>query len=186
MTRSRRLFPAALLPLAAAGCSPTALRELERLLNSRDSATAALAQWCAARGIAAPPRIVAQPVVGDDAPLPSDARRLLSVPETASLGYRHVRLACGDVILSEAHNWFVPARLTDDMNAALATTNTPFGTVVAPLHFTRERLDTRRGREEGCPPGTVLAQRALLRRPDGQPISLVVECYQEDALVRSG
>lgn len=182
---SKTLFPVALLPLAAAGCSPSALRQLESLLNSRDSATAALTQWCTARGIAAPPRIVARPVVGEDAPLPSDARQLLAVEENTQLGYRHVQLACGDIVLSEAHNWFVPGRLTAAMNTMLASTDTPFGTVVAPLHFTRERLDTKRGQAEGCPPGTVLAQRALLRRPDGRPISLVVECYQEDALARA-
>jgi hypothetical protein len=49
--------------------------------------------------------------------------------------------------------------------------------VVAPLHFTRERLAARRGRMAECPAGTVLSHRAVLRRPDGLAISLVVECY---------
>ena len=63
------------------------------------------------------------------------------------------------------------------MNTTLAQTDTPFGTVVAPLHFTRERLAARRGRMAECPAGTVLSHRAVLRRPDGLAISLVVECY---------
>lgn len=76
----------------------------------------------------------------------------------------------------------MPSRLTPEMNATLAGTDTPFGKVVAPLRFTRQRLEARRGRAEGCPRGTVLSHRAVLRLPDGRPISLVVECYQDGAL----
>ena len=164
------------------GCTGGRLSQLERTLADQDSATAALGQWCAARGLADPPRVVAVSVQGDDAPLPSDARALLGIGPDTRPGYRHVRLNCGDVTLSEAHNWFVPSRLTPQMNAALAATDTPFGKVVAPLHFTRERLVASRARAEGCPPHTVLSHRAVLRLPDGQPISLVVECYQNAAL----
>ncbi|TCM19521.1 hypothetical protein EDF56_103163 [Novosphingobium sp. PhB165] len=173
-----------LIPLASiflAGSAPQQA-EFEQLLARNDSATAALGEWCAAHHSADAPVVTAQPVKGEDSALPSDARALLEVSDHETLGYRHVRLTCDGVTLSEAHNWFVPARLTDAMNATLASTDTPFGKVVAPLHFTRERLEARHGRLEGCPPGTFLTHRALLRLPDGKPISLVVECYQREAL----
>ena len=80
-------------------------------------------------------------------------------------------------MLSDGKNGYVPARLTPAMNTALETTRTPFGTVVRPLGFRRERLEGRRGRAEGCPGGTVLSHKAVLRLGDGRAISLVTECY---------
>lgn len=169
---------AAVLPalLALAGCVPTRLPALEATLAAQPSATAALAQWCAAGHLADPATIRA---LADRTPRPApdSVRAALGVGATEPLGFRHVRLACGNVVLSDAQNWFVPARLPPAMNTTLAQTDTPFGTVVAPLHFTRERLAARRGRMAECPAGTVLSHRAVLRRPDGLAISLVVECY---------
>ena len=55
--RGRLRMPVGLgLALLVAGCSPT-LNRFERMLAANDSATAALGQWCAARGIAAPATI---------------------------------------------------------------------------------------------------------------------------------
>lgn len=102
---------------------------------------------------------------------------MLDVDTNQSIGYRHVRLSCGGSVLSVAHNWYVPSRLPPEMNASLETSDTPFGKVIALLHFTRERLASKRGPAEGCPRDTVLSHRGLLRLPDGQPVSLVVECY---------
>lgn len=101
-----------------------------------------------------------------------------------AVAFRHVRLACGDTVLSDAQNWYVPARLTNDMNQTLETTETPFGRVVAPLQFHRERLDQMRGAMAECPRGTILSHRALLRAASGKPISLVVECYTRANLVK--
>lgn len=173
-----RAVAAALLLLE--GCALQPIGQLEQDLSAQDSATAVLNQRCAAH---AP--VVAIRVTGQDAPLPADARRLLEVGHDEPLGYRHVRLSCKGEILSEAHNWFVPGRLLPEMNAALRDTDMPFGKVVSPLHFTRERLASERGWAQGCPAGTVLRQRGLLRLPDGRPISLVVECYQKAALEMS-
>lgn len=160
--------------LALTGCTTPQLGRFEATLAATPSATVALGQWCAARGISAPPTIRAIPVHTAPAALPTDAAALLG---TTAPGYRHVRLSCGGTVLSEAHNWYAPQHLTPAMNAALAGTDTPFGTVAAPLRFTRERLDTRRGRASGCPAGTILTHRALLRLPDGRALALVVECY---------
>lgn len=143
----------------------------------QDSATAALGQWCARKEIAPPAAIVAEALPGTLAPS-SETRRLLAVGPDERVAYRHVALACGGAVLSVAHNWYVPARLTAEMNRTLETTRTPFGKAVADTHFTRERLAAIEGRGEGCPAGTVLTHRAVLRRAgDGAPISLVVECY---------
>lgn len=181
---SRRFLPALALALALAACSSPRLPEFERTLAAQPSATAALGQWCAARRIADPAKITAAPVRGDDGAEPADLRQLLAIPAARPAGYRHVRLSCGGAVLSEAHNWFVPDRLTPQMNAVLASTDTPFGIVAAPLRFTRERLESRRGRAGGCPRGTALSHRALLRLPDGQPLALVVECYTSANLRR--
>lgn len=181
-----RAIGAALLPcgLALTACTNSALPRFEATLAAQPSATVALAQWCAARRLASPATIHA---LADRTarPAPADVRRALGVSEQEALGYRHVRLACGDVVLSDAQNWFVPARLTPAMNEALATSQIPFGTVVAPLHFTRERLAARRGALPGCPKGTVLSHRAVLRRSDGAAISLVIECYTRATLARA-
>jgi hypothetical protein len=180
---NQRFRASALAAVAALGAcasippGPRGLPEFEATLAADDSATAALGQWCARRRIADPATISAAPAGGVAAPTPADARTLLGQAATQPLGYRHVRLSCGGTVLSEAHNWYLPQRLTPAMNTALDTTDTPFGKVAGPLHFTRERLSSRRGRGSGCPAGTILTHRALLRLPDGRALALVVECY---------
>lgn len=167
-------------PLAAlAGCaSPQAsLPRFEATLARQNSATAALGEWCAAKAIATPPTIVARRIRDNPAPEPADARALLAAAPNETLGYRHVRLMCGDAVLSEAHNWYVRARLTTAMNHTLDTGETPFGRAVADLHFTRQRLAETRGASADCPDGTILSHRALLSDAGGRAFSLVVECY---------
>jgi len=168
------LWPFALLSLSA--CSPT-LSRFEHTLAANDSATAALGEWCAARGIAAPPTIRAVADRAAREPASAAIRSGLGVGPDEPVMFRHVQLLCGTAVLSDAKNWYVPARLTLAMNAALETTETPFGTVVRPLGFRRERLASRRGRAAECPAGTVLSHKALLRLADGRAISLVAECY---------
>jgi chorismate-pyruvate lyase len=179
-----RAARAALLTCAlSAGCAPSHLGPFERTLAAHDSATVALGEWCGARGLAEPPEITAEPLAtGREAP--PEVRRLLGVGAAEPLGFRRVALRCGDHVLSVAENWYVPARLTAEMNHSLATTRTPFGKVAAPVGFARERLSSRRGREADCPPATVLSHRALLRLPEGRPLSLVTECYTRANLRR--
>ena len=166
-----------------AGCASPALPRFEATLAANDSATAALEQWCAARAIAAPARITASVVDGGPGE-PAKARSLLGVSAGEPLGFRHVRLDCGGKVLSEAYNWYVPARLTSEMNATLATTRTPFGKVAAPLGFSRERLASARGAKLGCPAGSVVSHRAMLRLADGRGLALLVECYSRANLER--
>jgi len=148
------------------GCSGVANSGLESALAANNSATAVLQSRC-------PVPIAATPVKGTDSPRPAGLAALLG----KDTGYRHVRLSCGNSVLSEAHNWYARDRLTPEMNHTLDTADTPFGKVAAPLAFTRERLESRRGASPECPRSTILSHRALLRLPDGKPLALVVECY---------
>jgi len=171
-----RLIVSALLA-SLAGCTNPDLPRFETVLAANDSATAALGEWCEAQNIAQPPLIRAMADrAAQAAPTPA-IRAALGVSSDAQVAYRHVRLACGEKVLSVAHNWYVPALLTPEMNQKLQTTDTPFGKVVAPLGFRRERLAAQRERAAECPGGTVLSHRAVLRLADGSAISLVIECY---------
>jgi len=106
-----------------------------------------------------------------------EIRALLKVGALEQVRYRQVHLLCGEVLLSVADNWFVPSRLTPEMNRTLDTTDLPFGRVAAPLNYRRIQLSAHRHPANGCPEGTVLSVRAVLVLPDGKPISTVAECY---------
>ncbi len=116
--------------------------------------------------------------------------RCCSVGPQEPVAYRRVRLRCGERVLSEADNWYVPALLTPDMNRTLDTTDTSFGRVVAPLDFRRETLSAKllwspESRGAGSPialPRFVLQHRAVLERPDGRPFSALVETYTSEVL----
>jgi chorismate-pyruvate lyase len=154
-----------------------ALALLETTLAQNNSATTALEQICAAHHWQGP--VTATLVKNADAlPAPDTDETLNS----QGAGYRHVRLSCNGHILSEAHNWYAPERLTQDMAQTLATTDTPFGKTVAALGFTRHPLAAKRGALPGCPTTTVLSHRALLSLPDGRPLALVLECYTPASL----
>ncbi len=172
--------------LALSGCASGQLPRFEKALAANNSATHALGQWCAALGLARPPEIRALADRGASVSPSPAARESLGVSASEPVAYRHVRLKCGDTVLSVAHNWYIPARLTPGMNKLLETTDTPFGKVIAPLGFRRERLASRRGRMAECPEGTVLSHRAVLRLTDGSAISLVIECYTRANLSRGG
>ncbi|PXW63659.1 hypothetical protein [Methylobacterium sp. B4] len=116
------------------------IETLSARLLAAPSATAVLEAWCAERGLAPDPRIVAVRVPGPDK-LPGTARReRLAVGADEPIRYRRVRLTCGSHVLSEADNWYVPSRLTPAMNAALDNSQAPFGHVVRPLGPSRRNL----------------------------------------------
>jgi chorismate-pyruvate lyase len=160
---------------ACAGADDRQVALLEALLARHDSATLALEDWCRGQGIA-DPRVVAQVIHGNSAE-PQGLREQLGVHIDEALRLRQVRLTCGKLTLSRASNWYVPSRLTPQMNAALESTTSPFGKIAAPLRFRREMIESRRGTAPDCPQDTKLFQRALLRLPGGQPLALVAECY---------
>jgi hypothetical protein len=176
------------------------LESLNADLLAHDSATLTIERWCADHRLADPARIIAERVSGADKPASAEVREALDVKPDEPLGYRRVRLKCGDHVLSEADNWYVPARLTPAMNQALETTDTPFGKAVAPLHFRRHTLSANlllrplpKGWEMGATPAPkeagaltipdhVLEHRAVLSTPDGEPFSEVAETYTSEVL----
>jgi hypothetical protein len=64
------------------------------------------------------------------------------------------------------------------MNRALETTPTPFGVVARPLDYRRRPLAS----EAPASGQGVLRNTAILVRPDGKPISKVVETYSDQVL----
>jgi len=156
--------------------------ELNRRLLASPSATATLRQWCAEHGIA-DPVIHAELLKG---PAPAATRRQrqeLQVGPNEPLGYRHVRLSCAGHVLSDAQNWYVPARLTASMNASLDSSDTPFGTAVAALHISRRTLGTEILWRHGLkPPAQLFRHRALVIDASGHPIAEVIETYQRAAV----
>ncbi len=170
---------AASLPLAGCAHNPVdpTITAFEANLSSHASATQALQEWCDRRAIAPGATIRVEFVHDSDAAAPADLRTILGVGPGDVLGYRRVRLLCGDKVLSDAHNWFVPARLTPDMNRQLSETQIPFGRIAASLNFTREPLSAARRGDPGCPADAISTHRARLVLPDGHPLAYVVECY---------
>ena len=109
------------------------LQTLNANILAGTSATLSLETWCADHGMAREPKVVARLLRGADRPAAPEVRARLAVAPDTPLKYRRVQLYCGEHLLSEADNWYVPARLTAAMNQLLEHTDTPFGKVVLPL-----------------------------------------------------
>lgn len=201
------VFGAALATALAGGAWPAddyvrglqALALLQTLnadLLSHDSATAVLQNWCDAHGRGGV-KVLAERVRGPDRPPTDAARAALSLENGQAVRYRRVRLTCGPEVLSEADNWYLPGRLTADMNQTLDSSDTPFGVAVRALGFHRRTLsaellyrpmppDWEKGPEAVPPPAPipheVLRHSAVLSTPQGAPFSFVVETYTGAAL----
>jgi len=177
------------------------LQTLNADLLSNASATLTLDRWCGAHDMASPPKILADRVRGQDKPATPEVRTLLRVSSEEPVNYRRVRLRCGELVLSEADNWYVPARLTAEMNQQLETTDTAFGRAVKALNFSRvtlsatllwaplpqgwEMASTKLPANAATPlaiPPFVLEHRAVLNLPDGTPFSALVETYTRQVL----
>ena len=173
------------------------------ILASR-SATQSLENWCRDHRLADEPRIVARAVTGVSKPPDAEQRQRLEVTDRDDVKYRRVQLRCGSHVLSEADNWYVPGRLTAEMNRLLETTDTPFGTVVrslepyrrtfavrllwAPLPDGWEREPAKATGGSGRTlviPDALFEHRAVLYDRSGRPFSEVSEIYQRDVLAFS-
>lgn len=169
------------------------------ILGSR-SATRALETWCGDHAMATPAKIRAEAIIGSEKPIRADQRAHLQVGPDEPIKYRRVRLVCGSHVLSEADNWYVPARLTPKMNRLLETTDTPFGKAVAALGFTRETFAAatvwtplRKGWETKPPmpdrpqahldvPPVLFEHQAVLYDKQHRPFSEVDEHYTREIL----
>ncbi|GJE18951.1 hypothetical protein [Methylobacterium marchantiae] len=113
---------------------------------------------------------------------PSDVQsERLCLLDDEAVRYRHVSLSCGPYILSKAENWYVPARLTPEMNRLLDVTEEPFGRVVHALFPKRRNLKVHRlwPKAAGLPGRSdlVFAIEAVLSDRAGRPICEVSETY---------
>ncbi|OAG73463.1 putative protein Y4mC [Acetobacter malorum] len=177
------------------------LNELDASLLSASSATRTLEDWSQRHHLAPNATVRAICQQTPPRPCPAALREALRLPAKAApdtLRYRHVRLMCGNFTLSDAENWYLPSRLTDEMNKELDTTETPFGRVTAPLAFTRRLVQAERvwsplplgwelaslpagsGQALAFPP-VLFRHHAVLSRLDGTPISAVIESYTAGA-----
>lgn len=178
----------------------TALHALNAELLSHDSATLTLERWCSLHRADRQPRIVAERLHEWKKAPTDQQRRELQVTGTEPIRYRRVMLRYGTTVLSEADNWYVPARLAPEMNVVLDTTDTPFGRAVQALHFKRhttlvkflwpsleDGLEIHRPLPTSCSaqwaePAHVLEHQAVLTLPEGRPFSVVVETYAGSVL----
>ncbi|MYL97385.1 hypothetical protein GR702_06310 [Novosphingobium sp. FGD1] len=172
-------------PAVPAPAPVPTLAQFEAVLRRHDSATLALEEWCALRQIARPAAVTARVLAPAEAPtrLPTapgphhDPARKLELKDGEAVTLRNVSLSCGGTVLSVAWNWYVPARLSREMNEALRSSQAPFGKVVAPLGFRRRPLSIVAGPARGCPADTISTHEAMLVLPDGTPLAYLVECY---------
>jgi chorismate-pyruvate lyase len=177
------------------------VQTLNAELLSNASATLTLDRWCATHRMAPPPaKIVAERVRGQDKVPDARVRDLLKAGPDEPIRYRRVRLNCGQHVLSEADNWYLPAQLTDAMNRQLDDTDIPFGRVVQALNFQRRTLSAKllwqplpeqweMNSAPAAAPDTPLAvspalleHRAVLTVPNGTPFSALVETYTSEVL----
>lgn len=173
------------------------IETLNGRLLATTSATATLEKWCADHRMASPAKIVARRITGPDQEPGPETRRRLKAENGETIRYRHVQLMCGTHILSEADNWYVPARLPAEANAMLEVGDTPFGKAIQSLHASRRTIDAKilwsplpEGWEMTAPatdaptptPHHLIEHRALLLTPDQTPISEVDEHYTREIL----
>ncbi len=170
------------------------------ILGSR-SATLTLEKWCGDHALAAEPRIAARLIADADQPPGVEQRqRLQATGERVK--YRRVQLRCGSHVLSEAENWYVPARLTAEMNRLLDATDTPFGRAVQSLEPYRQTFEVKRlwsplpdhwerTRDPRQPcaasgtlaiPDALFEHRAVLYTREHKPFAEVHEVYQRALL----
>jgi hypothetical protein len=159
-----------------------------------------LDKWCEDHKLGSETKIRARLVRDSGKPITAEQRRQLQIDENEPVKFRHVEHTCGSRILSEADNWYVPSRLTAEMNRLLETTDTPFGRVVADLKPFRQTFAAEvlwkpldDGWERHPPtadhpqqalaiPPKLFEHRALLFTPDLKPISEVDETYTGENL----
>jgi chorismate-pyruvate lyase len=178
-----------------------------RLLESR-TATSALETWCREHLLAKDSAIRARIIRTIEKPLSAEQHERLRLRDTDIVKYRRVELTCGDQVLSEADNWYVPGRLTESMNHRLTTTDMPFGRVVEDLQPVRKTflVEFLWNKEEGVSaareaknagalghavprlavPRLILRHRALVLTGDGTPFAEVQESYTSAILPAGG
>ncbi len=119
------------------------LDEFNTRLLASTSATLTLESWCAEHHLATNPKIVARVEDAPVKPASSKQRKRLKVGRGEPIRFRHVALTCGDIVLAQADIWYIPSRLTAEMNQQLNTSDIPFGRVIRPLSPNRKTFSAR-------------------------------------------
>jgi hypothetical protein len=164
------------------------------------SATITLEAWCRDHHLSGnAPAVIKARLLRETKPVTAEQRQRLKVGSDEKINYRRVQLVCGDRVLSEADNWYLPSRLTPEMNQLLETTDTPFGKAVHDLHFYRQNFSAKvlwsplpddwetkplpaGGSGNLAIPQALFEQCALLFTQAGVPFSEVRETYQRALL----
>jgi hypothetical protein len=184
----------------------TLIQTVNAEILGSSSATLSLEKWCRDHRLAADPKLIATLVHGVDKTPTPEQRLRLQVGPNEPIRYRRVQLSCGGLVLSEADNWYVPARLSPEMNRLLDTTDTPFGKAVLDLKPFRRTyaatllwspLPPQWEMQKELPstaasatastatlilPTALFEHRALVFGQDLRPISEVIETYQKGLL----
>lgn len=170
------------------------------ILGSR-SATRSLENWCRDHRLAKEPKIVAHLITADNKAPTEEQRQHLMITAQDEVKYRRVQLRCGVHVLSEAENWYVPSRLTPEMNRLLETTETPFGKVVESLEPYRRTFAVKqlwtplpdgwerepsklptKTRQKLTIPDAIFQHQVVLYTREHKPFSEVSEVYQKQIL----
>lgn len=164
------------------------------------TATSVLDKWCADHKMASDPSVRARIVTGIEKPVSGEQRQRLQIGPAEKVAYRRVELTCGGHVLVEADNWYVPSRLSTEINHILATTDTPFGRAVQEMKPVRENFAVEilwkplpdgwelgptvadRPHEALTIPWQLFEHRALVYNGAHEPFSEVNEIYTREIL----
>ncbi len=168
------------------------VRDLSTRLITGATATETLLAWCEEHGLSQGPITVECHQQHIPSAVPDEVRAALDLTAGETVHYRQVRLMRGSLALATAENWFVPQRLTADMNEVLNQTEVPFGTVIAPLRPFRRTLAAHlqplttdpaedllraRGSAHQPRPEVILEHIAVILSGSGTALALVKEHY---------
>jgi hypothetical protein len=170
-----------------------------KLLGAR-TATEVLDKWCTDHKMASDPAVRARIVAGAKKPVSAEQRGRLQIGADEKVAYRRVELTCGDHVLVEADNWYVPSRLSLEINHVLETTDTPFGRAVQAVKPIRQNFAVEilwkplpdgwelgpsaadRPHESLTIPWQLFQHRALVYDSAHRPFSEVNEIYTRETL----
>jgi hypothetical protein len=155
---------------------PALIQDLSMRLIAGATATETLLAWCDEHGLSEGPITVEIRQRFAPAIVPDDVLPALKLDPGEGISYRHVQLMRGSLPLAAAENWFVPQRLTADMNEALIGTIVPFGRVVAPLHPFRRTLAAHLPSHSEI----ILLHQAVILSNTGTALAFVKESYSSD------
>jgi hypothetical protein len=177
------------------------LQSLNVELLTSESEKETLARWCVSHRLVSNPQIAIERVL-DAEELPTAAQRtMLDTSAKESVRHRKVRVFCGSAVLLEADDWYLPSRVSPQVNALIESTELPLERAVQIAYFRRRTLSAtllwpqlpelrELGSEKGLTesqaiqplPARVLTHHVLLMLPDGTPFGEIQANYMSNVL----